>query len=382
MSFKLSTKGLVTIAVSWPSLGILAGSGLGALPFGAAVLSGFGVRFRLSQWIFALLWFSICLGYFVAFPFGSVKDFVGLLAMPLFFLLMVRYFSYLVRSVANWTVLRSTILFFLFILLIEGLVSAFLFGTGARSKVVTTLEPSHSARLFFSLFMLLCVVNRPRLSYCFLAAGFVLVNKSASSVMFFIFTITLLFIQYAPAKLIVRYLFSILFIFFLSIFVVSLLPPGWGNGHRGLSFLESLFNLQLTDITRLVAILGGARLISDYVTYSGSEFLGHGIGSNSILVDSLVTVEVLDTSAGQYVDNTIGFSASSFGAQVSFDMGLSTLLLLFIFTFPLKFRTFVSLYVWAFAWFQILVYSSTTMITPWFFLALSYVLQRRRFLSS
>ena len=157
------------------------------------------------------------------------------------------------------------------------------------------------------------------------------------------------------------------------ILITSYLPAGWGDANRAFNFLEKLIgalsNMSDMNLIHLIAIVGGARMVSDFASYTNSIAIGHGIGSNHNLQNIVAGSPLLDTSAGRYVYETIGFSSSSFGAQVAFDMGWIFFIILVLLVLPLRRCSPTAILAWSFGLFQIVIYSSTTMITPWLFLA-------------
>lgn len=170
-----------------PSYSIFQGV-IGALPFGAVFLP-FIIR-GLSKYIF---WYGVVFLITSAF---YIKNVIGLAEALMYFvpLLIYQYF----QNLPNIRSYRSPILLFLWVFFAEAILGSLVSESGIRSTVLITLEPSHSARAFFT-FLFLYVAGLPPksniLPVLLIAVTYVILNKSLSAflmcVPFFFYKINL-----------------------------------------------------------------------------------------------------------------------------------------------------------------------------------------------
>lgn len=370
MNYRL--KSALACLCAFPSFGFLGGTGFGAMPLFAMLVVAQLRRITALDFFLAICWIMVCIIYSLAADNFPVKNFIGLISMPIIFVGLRQFF----QNIFNDTECRVRILpismFLIALLLLEGIVTIFLFGyDGIRGHTFLTLEPSHSARFFFSLILINYLVSNKILPLLLVSILFILVNKSATSVIFFSFFCLIFFFQ------------NFLSHFFKSAALISLLMVmiivfsheniSINSEFRFLIYLvdfrEAISSFSDANFVWMVSKVGGARFVSDYVAYSGSTWIGHGVGENIHLGRTIIETDVLETHAGRYVDSVLGFSASSFGAQVTYDLGILMLPLLIAIVVPRTSISNVGRLIWFFGFFQIFLFSSTALITPWLFLA-------------
>ena len=155
------SKKLKIFLLIWPSFGILSGSGLGALPVGAIFLLRYVKSFLSYRLIFFGFWLLGCIFYFINPETKNIKDLVGLVSMPFIFILTEKFFKKSFTNLSDLQKFDKVLIYFCFVLLLDAFLGASVFGlSGLRSHTFLTLEPSHSARFFYTIIFFMTVTGR------------------------------------------------------------------------------------------------------------------------------------------------------------------------------------------------------------------------------
>lgn len=340
---KISKRGLVTIVALWPSYKFFAGV-FGATPFGALITPFYRISSR-DKIYFGLLAIIIATGIN---DFTSVKEAALLLLGPSVFLLMKNI------TLRDENSFDNIIKFTMIILTIDAIFLGF---SGLRGGTYLTLEPSHSARLFYSLIIFRLIISATRTNVFWMLV-FLFANKSMFAALFTLIYLNYLFFYQATFKQKMQ---------ILSIFVTTVTLLMLSNiENRFTRHFSTVFKLvQTSDVADLVFLsnaIGSRRITQSLGGYILADESGYGLGR--------AREKFVEVSEGSSYDVTgisrikdKGGGPTSWYSQVTFELGvIRALLIAFIFGLWIRFRFSY----WAcVALFLLLLTSTTTMPSAW-----------------
>lgn len=266
---------------------------------------------------------------------------------------------------------QNAISLLLLILLLDALVAGFL-TSGLRGGSILTKEPSHSARVFYTVLFIKSLIGRGSgwVGLCF-GSIFLLINKSSSGLLFFLFYIGfLLFRRGFRSKAFVLGV-SGSFLVFLAIFYV---PIEYLSSLRFYQTVEAVIHLLAgttsRDSVELAQYVGGRRLTQSIAGFMASSWNGVGLGESVTVFLGMARDAGFDIAKiGRIAERAQ--SPTSYFSQIAFEAGLlrfALCLVLIVYAFrPSKNQILTFL----FAFFQLFFLSTTTTPFPWIFLGLS-----------
>ena len=217
---------------------------------------------------------------------------------------------------------------------------------------------------------LMLIGKNSKYSIFILSLLFVVLNKSFTSVIFLFFVI-LFFLK----NKINIYRVAVVFSLLLLLVVVS--------GDRIKDQYSRVFSVLVQDEIIIspgfLSDVGSRRLTQTYYGFVLSDsFSGVGIGNSeeSFIGNAVGYAPELRNISNIY-DREV--SPTSYLAQLSYEIGLfnAFIFLLILFVYPL-YIVKPNYFIFLFGFFQLFVFSTTTFITPWIFLALSFRYGTRR----
>ena len=353
----------LTLALSlWPSWSFLAGVA-GAVPIGG-VLAAF--QLRNLRWV-DVAFLPAYGALLVAHVDGGwdVLEVAKLLVGPVIYLYVRR-----VRLTGLSTLLATLgVLFFGEAMLGRAI------SDDLRSATFLTLEPSHSARAYYTvLFLWIVTTGRMRLPLA-AAFAFVAFNVSLSSVVFTAFLTAFVSVRRIGVPHALRFFAAsgaalAILAGFITAFPDTRVASAWER-------LGTATTLARTDgaYAQVLFVAGGPRVAQSAAAFGTSSFWGYGLGYGANLRRHSEDTP-FDLTEVPYIMRRPSAEPASYLSQVAFEGGIVTALLLLAWFATVRPRGWRGGLTWAFALVQLVVYSTTTMPTPWIFLALAGRLDR------
>ncbi|MDR9392637.1 MAG: hypothetical protein RI554_11500 [Trueperaceae bacterium] len=348
----------LTLALSlWPSWAFLAGVA-GAVPVGS-VLAAFQIR-RL-RWV-DVLFLPTYVALLVAHVDGAwdALEVAKLLVGPVIYLYVRR-----VRLDGLAPLLIGLVAFFFAEAVVGRIVSDDL-----RSATFLTLEPSHSARAYYTA-LFLWVVTTGRAGFALVAAfAFVAFNVSLSSVVFTAFLTAFVSVRRIGVVHVLRLLgASAVTVALLAAFVVTFPETRVANAWERVGDATELAQSERA-YARVLFVAGGPRVAQSAAAFGTSTLWGHGLGYG-VHLRTHSEGSPFDLTKVPYIMGLPSAGPASYLSQVAFEAGGVTLVALLAWLLTVRPHGWRAGLTWVFALVQLLVYSTTTMPTPWIFLALA-----------
>jgi hypothetical protein len=253
--------------------------------------------------------------------------------------------------------------FIIFILLFEGFLGSLISDT-SRSQTIIFKEASHSARFFFSIVLFYYVIHGRSRNIFILMLLFVLLNKSFASFVFLLF----IFSIYFPAISLLSLLLISLPLFFFSFISIPDIDIRFVNQiERVFRGLNTFRSLPLED---LLFLIGGPRLLLSIAGFANSTSFGVGLGESEKYFNMVSSADVVNFKNIPYLADS-SRTPNSYMAQICYEIGGFRFSIICM---ALSFFWYFSKqkYIFFLGIFQLFLFSTTSMITPWITLSVSF----------
>ena len=327
----------------------------GSTPFGIFLLPFFNLKLRANDLLFLSgLIFLLIISSFKIF---SLLELVKLSLGPLIYIVIKEMdLPFLVQK------FMPLFLVILVVLVLDSMSSGQI--TGSRGITFLTHEPSHSGRAFGTLVFLIALVKPDKiLKLILISCIFLIFNKSGLFVLMLIFFIIFFLLS--------KFNFKLIFLSVTLVFAGFWLFPEFSNS-RFMVVIVNMFSATTWDGSNYLSIInvvGGPRFVLSFAAFFESGILGYGVGSSDLVFTEIVknSGNIFNPHSIEFISREVKITSGSYLSQVSFEGGMITLIFISIILFKnIKKHLFL---IGVFGYLQLLLLSSTTMITPWVFLA-------------
>ena len=336
----------------------------GSTPFGVFILPFFKMKLKANDLLF--LSGLIFLLFISSFKIFSFLELVKLCLGPLIYVVIKQMdLPKLVRK------FMPLFLFIMFVLILDSMLfSQFI---GGRGTTFLTHEPSHSARAFGALIFLVALVYPGKiLQLVLVSGGFLILNKSSTFLLFLIFFVVFFVVSKISFKAI---LIAILFVFS-GFWLFTVLPEI--RFMVTISSIVSVLTGNDSNYLLIANLIGGPRLVLSLAAFFESGFWGYGAGSADLIFGQIVknSGNIFNPHSIEFIAREVKISSGGYLSQIAFEGGILTFIFVSIMLAKnIKKRLFL---IGLFGYLQLLFLSTTTMVTPWVFLAFA----SNRFLQS
>lgn len=273
------------------------------------------------------------------------------------------------RQYRPFLVTNRIIYALLIALLIEAMIGKIV-SSDIRVATFLTLEPSHSARIYATLLLILLANGANIKMIVPLSALFTILNGSVASLVFFLFYIIVSFGMARPKSRI-----ELMVLVAPALLAAILLYATYFPNNRVSDFIERNASVVTekttgTSLSPVLQTAGGPRIAQAFAGFYLSTPIGHGLGEGRNLRTHAMGT-LVDFSDVPYIMQRASAEPASYFSQLSYALGYVSVFVMIVWLASFIRFSYFGIFAFSFGLLQLVFFSTTTMPTPWFFLAAS-----------